>query len=980
MVGFFTHRRFASERSPHQEHRLLRFAKTGETGSEGGGMEQMPAGANPDILKQLEALTGGTRGAVQQNIRAMASADSGGHGGGHDGHEEGGHDGGHEGGDDHGGHGEHGHEQGPTLRASTVLHDIEHKEHELHDMLHKFDDENLQNQLQKEEFGTWSTSRNFVNTLGDMLRDAKEEIAVLAKWEKGELDPEDFLVWMLESKPEPAMNQQQRLEAEKHIYEAQKTDIDKEIHTIEGQLQGQRFGPPAVLAQLDALKKQRSQIWKQYEKNVKQIRYEKPLLVEDPSAPATSGDAKDFESLRSDAVVELRSLIQKWRTANYSDRVQMAAEAMAIPAIFAFVQKKLRRAKAGIERINNALEQGTGDDGIGPVKPILTEVEGRGGGQGGNKEVKYDPHMESHGGGITHLYKEFQHATGLKLYSIKGIMEGFHLWYEAYHGALHKFHHREGSMLAHFMGKATAKLPFGTDVEIELEANDDKANDEVKDTYKEILTKRNVNFRALIEGPESELSRNIKDYNRTRAILEYAASRGWLYDLDQGSTDHFFGRHIHDLVPHEWDHNRVKNYISKLTTEQNQGKKAEQEKYHQRYFNVNSTDVFVKLMEEELDKVNMWGAMGILQRSLERGLWGHVAPWHSVVLIRAIQKNPLLQRYMTIDVLDQFGNKSLYNSYGRWSGNVTKLTRKQWYKAIQESLRSGTPLDLKNVKDDEGKTMQGVDVFLRAEKEIEKLYGPYRNLDATLKKKFDEDLALFISGGIIERNNKKVSIFSSKFDDWTTKDVGQGQIKIGDEDEDYFRNGMYHQPAETTTTADEVVFTQIFEVTGNGQFEHETRAKFTADSIITMLEDFEEKGMKAEKNKYSSILRRKLRSWFNRYVSDARASAAAFQKMLRPHYKSDVRTPYVVLEFVRNHLLDLDVIAGSLDLPGFQLAANILAQCEKYQDKLDPELRSKLNGILSSLSPEHKKKVDSARGLVRTEGAGGSAAPAGGHH
>ena len=957
MVGFIPHRRFASERSLHQEQRLLRFAVDPESG------------ANvPDLPERVPAVNVPEMTAAERDkfARAMATPDAGGRGGGAD---HGGEGGGGGGGGGHEGGGEHG--EGGALTPHGIVTAIDHKMHEIHDLREKFKDKKLRKHLDSsEDKALWAEYGGFVESIDNMLRDMKTELEPLDKWAAGEMDPESFLTWMIHTQPEGPLTKAEKVEMENVFFRGRQNEIESEMAQLQTQMGSGTLSPKEsdrAGHRMAELRRETAALQQRHDNNLRRI--ENPpddtLLVEGPTDPkaVTRADDRDFASARSDAVVELRSLMKQWPTANQSDRLVLVQEAMAIPAIGLFIQQKLRRAQNALKRIDEEMERKK-------VAEVVGEVKRRAGGDEVKKDLSYAPHTNKDLSGFAPIsaFKAAIGTVGLKFYSVKGVMEGFHLWWEAWKGALHKYHHREGSMFANFLGKATQNVPFGEEVFTELEQNDDKANDEVKDTFKEILTKRDVDFKALVDGPNSELARNINDYNRTRAILEYAASRGWLYDLDQGSQEHFFGKHIHDLVPHEWDHNRVKNYVSKLTTEQNQGKKAEQEKYHQRYFNVNSTDVFVKLMEEELTKVNMWGAMGILQRSLERGLWGEVSPWHAVALIRQMQSNKLLQRYITVDFIDQFGNKSLYNSFGRWSGNVTKLTRKQWYRAIQESVRSGRTLDIKNVVDiDSGKTMQSVDVFIRAENALEGIYGKkYGELSAADKKEFDQKLAQFLSGSIVEKNGKRTSIFTSKFSDWTDKDVGQGQIKIADEDEDYYRNGTFHNPSETTTLADSTVMEQIFSVTGNGQFDNETRARFAADSIVTMIEDFEEKGMTTERAQFIRITRRKMTQWFQRYVADARASAVAFQKMLRPHHNADRRTEYIVLEFVRNEIIDLNTIASGLHLQGKLLSENILAQCNVYAHKLPPKLQGQLRTIMAGLTPEQRQSIKKVEESVRS--------------
>jgi hypothetical protein len=292
------------------------------------------------------------------------------------------------------------------------------------------------------------------------------------------------------------------------------------------------------------------------------------------------------------------------------------------------------------------------------------------------------------GEGFLNTIRGLPSAVGMKFYSIEEIILAGKSVIDAYKESYRQKQQLNAAGLSKQMGKLIHWLPWAGDVQQILDKELDAKNDEVKSKYAEYLKNRNASYFELF-GPKGELVKNMKDGNRARGVLEYASHRGWLYDIDlhtQAADGHdgftlTDGTIISfwDLVPKDWDDIRTKDEFSKLITEQGIGKDAETEKYYKRYYNVNDTPQFVELVDQEMEKLNLWAVRGIVKRSIERGLTAEVTSWHATQIMDHIRSSQELRRIATKDWYDQMGTLAFYRTSFTLGGfKLDRDRMKEW--------------------------------------------------------------------------------------------------------------------------------------------------------------------------------------------------------------------------------------------------------------------------------------------------------------
>lgn len=494
---------------------------------------------------------------------------------------------------------------------------------------------------------------------------------------------------------------------------------------------------------------------------------------------------------------------------------------------------------------------------------------------------------EEKGAGHSNLLGSFagiKKKLGIEFYSINELIETVNKLTEAYLES-HKQHSSlKTDVLAQQFGKLVSLLPWGgRDVPHNLESQLDAANDKVKDHHVEHLTKLNKSYMDLFR-PHGELEHNAHDGNIARGVLEYAASRGWLYDIDlhdEGSRDRGFlvirgegaSYSLRDIVPRDWSDAKVMDYETKLSEMQNQGKDKESEKYYKRYYTNDVAPKFVDLMDEELGKVNVWAAKGIMKRALERGLHGDISPFLIIRVLRQLQENPVLRRRIPKDVLDQMGALALYNSYYTTG----------WLKAEDQTIFEWTKTGNKDDLSFGGKLFFGRhlqmakdDILHAASSHTKK----YFTQDAKGKLELDHLLARFFSGNIVTVDGHKFSIFSEKYKDYRDKDKSgimqyQGNVATEKEDEDYVRENPYSSAFSESITLPSVNAFSSYLDQSNGHFRNESHAKFYMASMIDAYEYYKEEGLTEEAEAYKKSMEFNMKDWLGGMFTDSRAEPLA---------------------------------------------------------------------------------------------------------
>lgn len=460
---------------------------------------------------------------------------------------------------------------------------------------------------------------------------------------------------------------------------------------------------------------------------------------------------------------------------------------------------------------------------------------------------------------------------GIKLYSVLEIMETVRKVKDAYLEAYKQRSSLKTDILAKQFGALVKILPLGgSDVPQILETQLDTANDKVKDQHVEYLTRRNAGYMELF-GPHGELEHNAHDGNRARAVLEYAASRGMLYDIDLDSRDRSGVLTIkaetrtyslRELVPRDWGDDKIRDYYSTLLTKHNKGKNDERDKYYNRHYTNDKGPRFVELVDQELKDINLWAVHGIIKRSIERGLLGEITPLLLVTLMRNLQEIPTLRRIMTEDWLDRTGGE--VGGYYRTAFMLGAALKGEDSK-IMKWTKTGDPTRLAHAGV-HGRIIEDI------RREIRERTGKFQRPEET--KKLDSYVAKILAGQTVEIDGKIFTIFKREYAWFRTNEIiqQQGDLHPGvkDEDPDY-----YSMECENIMSGARPV-AQILARTAQGTFAEADKAQHYMGRILGLDEELRAKGLTDEAENFRREIGEKISgSLTEQALGDSRTSGLA---------------------------------------------------------------------------------------------------------
>lgn len=627
----------------------------------------------------------------------------------------------------------------------------------------------------------------------------------------------------------------------------------------------------------------------------------------------------------------------KWGTLNQSDRLTIVSLFMENGLLKGSMEKILEIIGEGTDQVHRALHHG--EDAI--KKEIDTVEKGA-----------YPKELPAARGYLTRIMN-IPRQVGIEFYSVYDLVDGVKLTIKSYKDAFEDRKHRKSALVATQFGKVIRHLPFGEDVNIVIERNLDSAEDEIKGKYLEYLKRRRPEFTELIDENHGEIAMNLHDKNRTRAILEYAASRGWLYDLDRtvdAKQKFILGYPLEDLVPTEWDDTRRMNYWMTLRSENAGGVDHEIKHGHELVRDNENTPFFVHEIAHELHHGNIWGAVGIAERAIERGLWAEVSPWLTTTFMRAMRENPVIRKYMGLTALDRIGGLSLYRSaftLGQFKGDRNTLNI--WLRRDDTDIKKAGML---------GETIALIEEDIKSKS----------HLDFTSEKgkeDLDHRVALVLAGHTLKLDNEKVvTIFDERYKDYRhgpaiTK---QGDLSPGveKEDPDYFtqicENIMAGQP----------VVAQIMARTGQGTFRNDIKTGFYTGHLVSLYLDLKEKGAdnptidKAAEN-FRKEMGEKMSHWMSEDPLGDSRSPGLHRAVMRGDFR--VENKPILNTLLLNGFIDVEVLMRAIlkEENGKALADQILR--ENAINVRKPELYDRLKAIVKeqASADQYKQKELDAR-------------------
>lgn len=278
--------------------------------------------------------------------------------------------------------------------------------------------------------------------------------------------------------------------------------------------------------------------------------------------------------------------------------------------------------------------------------------------------------------GIRGKIKGFFNAAGVEFYSPLQVWDAFKLIQENWEKAYKDKAKLKTGILAKDLHGLVKWAPYGTEVGIALDQHVDHDYSAASKEWAEHLEHEDVEWSTLFDshghhGP-AMLDQMIAmgERNKATGILEYAAKRGWLYDINKNPSVpmeqvRILGRRLIDICPLDWrDHHfhRMKTFLTLLRGQNMGGVNSEIEKNTNEVQGIEDTEMFIKMIDTKLDDGNLWGAVGVAARALDRGLKADVSPWIMNTFLRHMEENHIVREHSSIIFLDKLGKLAAYRS------------------------------------------------------------------------------------------------------------------------------------------------------------------------------------------------------------------------------------------------------------------------------------------------------------------------------
>ncbi len=349
---------------------------------------------------------------------------------------------------------------------------------------------------------------------------------------------------------------------------------------------------------------------------------------------------------------------------------------------------------------------------------------------------------------------------------------------------------------------------FENDVEQTLKAAVDNDDSSYKDAYIKLLKSGPEKFDSLFK-PGGFYELNQHDPLRTKAVLEYAAEHGWLYDLDSETATVMGIKLVPGKnLPAGED---LETYLETLQSMDGNGSDKSRNEAKSSISTATSWSPIFKRFEKELSLNNLWGAIGVMEKAIDRGKDPATCSKLAVRFFRHMRDNQNIRKYITSDMLDQLGNISFSNV--TWGYFPLKLDKE----SILAWASSQDPNRIENAG-----------TFAATIKEVEARVialetGTGRKIDTV---KIDDLVGRILAGQVVKEEgwSNALSIFSPEFSKYRKQLAGSDPGKVtGGED--------YRQKSEAILYGS-TGLSKILFLTSQGGLQHESFAKpFLADII-----------------------------------------------------------------------------------------------------------------------------------------------------
>lgn len=494
------------------------------------------------------------------------------------------------------------------------------------------------------------------------------------------------------------------------------------------------------------------------------------------------------------------------------------------------------------------------------------------------------------------------------------------------------------SRAASTIGKALSMIPGmgGEALVALLDQQQEAKNEEIKDGFLKELKNNRVDpgFKDLFgdgKGKQGMLAyyRQIGDTNRTRAILEFAAGKGMLYEITgKPSADSYMlpgGYSFSSLMPKEWTDNQKDTWMSNLQFMNAQGIQAQTKAGEDFATGRSKFSEYVEPFEGAVNGLSLWFAKGIANVALKKVKEGEMSSTLTLIVCEAWENNDLFRRYVDLEWMDRLAGDSKQLLIGMIKYDKGHLVEG----ARGEKNPNNVTRHIENAHEEGKEGNQRLGPLLAAVRSY------LIDLDPTLKNNDDKTKARFrrlqakllACKRIGPKDDLPEGVYGSFYSDRIMPyHIQYDPNEMRDAAVDKLGDDNFIERSEIINTSAEVV--QYIGALRENGFNEPTKARYFFSQIIDAYDELndiarkpgsQQREFEQARENFSLKQRSNLNVWIDRALRQNGAAALLTER------HSDQKGRLLVLTLLQKGLISIDVIE-KLDAEGNKHAKKLLSQ------------------------------------------------------
>ncbi len=218
------------------------------------------------------------------------------------------------------------------------------------------------------------------------------------------------------------------------------------------------------------------------------------------------------------------------------------------------------------------------------------------------------------------------------------------------------------------------KLNFYKPIEHTLKKNARSTDNTESSEFKEYIEKEGYTFNEVF-GPDGKgkssglLFQNRHNFNRAKAVLEYAADKAWMYFMNPLDGHNVYGIDYEAIEGHQ--------SFEDLVAKHEAGKTHEIQHGYDRIDKMPDVPEMMETLVHELRHKNVFAVQGIIKRLQEKAKFSHSNTWMLTTILMLIRdestRDPTLKLCLDKGMIDNISNFTITQS--AWSITWFKLNR-----------------------------------------------------------------------------------------------------------------------------------------------------------------------------------------------------------------------------------------------------------------------------------------------------------------